>query len=241
MNLPIAKRKADVFSKLDYAEHRRNDVFAELLAAKREDRDPKFLVHAAADVVATARETFDYLGNDIFEQYIHPNTQNAKLKQSYADGKLNIYFPFYESQLTGAGLFSELATIAPNLYADLLDFVRSAAQNLPIPDTWSFNYGMFKEIKDMVNDKKHDQLLSVVSDDNAEILVDVPGGMNGVFPLRHQKGWNPLKAVVAPGTVMKPVAEYRFAFNDAEVGDVCLFAVKATELVMHRFYDRYFA
>jgi hypothetical protein len=238
MTLPTSQRKADVFSKLEYAEHRRNAVMDELFSAKKASRDPKFIIHAAAEVVATARETFDYLGQDIVEQYLLPNTKNAKIKKAYASGKLKVYFPFHEPQVKESdGTFHELKTIAPSLYSELLSFVEGIAAKHQIANTL-FNYGWFMNLKDMVNEKKHDRLLALASDGNQEILVE-GNGLSMLIPKKKQQGWNTL--MVQPGMEMKDVTEYRFAYNNVEVADFCLFAAKATEIVVGGFYRNHFA
>lgn len=210
----------------------------ELFSAKKESRDPKFLIHAAAEVVATARETFDYLGQDIVEQYLLPNTKNAKIKKDYASGKLKVYFPFYEPQVKAPhGTFHELKTIAPSLYSELLSFVEGIAAKRQIPNTL-FNYGWFMNMKDMVNEKKHDRLLAVVSEGHQEILVE-GNDFSMLIPKKKQQGWNTL--IVQPGLEMKEVTEFRFAHNDVEVAEFCLFAAKATEIVVGGFYRNHFA
>lgn len=210
----------------------------ELFSAKKESRDPKFLIHAAAEVVATARETFDYLGQDIVEQYLLPNTKNTKIKKDYASGKLKVYFPFHEPQVKAShGTLHELKTIAPSLYTELLIFVEGIAAKKQIPNTL-FNYGWFMNLKDMVNEKKHDRLLAVVSEGNQEILVE-GNGLSMLIPKKKQQGWNTL--TVQPGMEMKEVTEYRFAYNNVEVADFCLFAAKATEIVVSSFYRNHFA
>jgi hypothetical protein len=98
MHKPKPNRKQQVVDKIAYATHRHQELMSELFSAKNEDRDPTYLVHAAADVLAAARECFDYLGQDIIECWIIPNTANPKLLKAYADGKLKSYFPFYTSQ-----------------------------------------------------------------------------------------------------------------------------------------------
>lgn len=210
----------------------------ELFTAKKESRDPQFLMHSAAEVVATARETFDYLGQDIVEHYLLPNTRNAKLKKDHAAGKLKVYFPFHEPQVKAShGSFHELKSIRPTLYLDLLKFVEGIAGKRLIPNTL-FSYTRFMELKSMVNEKKHDRLLALISKGDQEILVE-GNGLSILIPKQQQRGWN--KLVVQPGMEMKVVTEYRFAYNNEEVADFCLFAVKATEIVIGDIYAKHFA
>ena len=237
MTLPNSQRKADIISKLEYAKHRQNELMDELFSAKKQSRDPKFLIHAAADVVATARETFDYLGKDIVEYYMLPNTKNSKLKKDYAAGKLKVYFPFHEPQVKSPnGIFHELKSIRPNLYLDLLKFVEGIAEKRQVPNT-VFNYGWFMNLKDMVNEKKHDRLLAIASEDNQEILVE-GDGLQMIFKKKYLGGYT---IVVEAGMDTKEVTEYRFTYNNVEVAEFCEFAVKVTETVISEFYANHFA
>lgn len=238
MPLPTSRRKADVFSKLEYAEHRRNAVMDELFSAKKESRDPKFLIHAAAEVVSTARETFDYLGQDIVEQYLLHNTKNAKIKKKSASGEWRVYFPFHERQVKArCGWFHELKIIAPSLYSELLSFVEGVTEKRQISNT-PFNYGWFMDLRNMVNEKKHDHLLAIVSESNQELLAEGTG-LSMLIPKKKQQGWNTL--IVRPNMVIKEVTEYRFAYNNVEVAKFCLFSAKATEIVVGSFYRNHFA
>ncbi|MGK2943044.1 MAG: hypothetical protein ACSLFJ_15450 [Immundisolibacter sp.] len=237
MSLPTPTRKVDVTSKLAYADKRRNALMDELFAAKKEDRDPDFLIHAAADVISNARECFDYVAQDIIESYVLPNDKKAA--KAYAEGSLKVYFPFHEPQLTNPkAVLHSLKTRAPRLYADLMAFTKACATGKSIASTL-FNCADFLSMKDMVNEKKHDKLLAVVSDKDQELLIEGKG-FSAIIPLKEQKGWHTL--TVTPGSTMTHVAEYRFAFNSKEVSTFCLFAVKATErIVLNNIYARNFA
>ena len=81
----------------------------ELFKAKNGSHEPTHLVHVASDILATSRECFDYLGNDIVDLHIIPFTKNSKLKRIHASGKLRPYFPFHIEQLNNPKvLFHEL-------------------------------------------------------------------------------------------------------------------------------------
>lgn len=237
MILPTSQRKVDVLSKFEYADHRRNEVMDELFSAKNESRNVKFLIHSSAEVVATARETFDYLGKDIVENYLLPNTNKGKLKKDHSTGKLKSYFPFHESQVEALhGDYHELKHISPALYFDLLNFVKNVAKKRQITDTL-FNYGWFMQLKNMVNEKKHDRLVEIISEQNQEILVHGKD-ISMVIPKKQQQGWSTLS--IGSDVQIKEACEYRFAYNNVEVGEFCLFAVKATEIVVRSFYANHF-
>lgn len=238
MTKPIAPRRADVQSKLAYAKHRHQELMNALFAAKKSSTDPAFLVHSCADIISAARECFDYLGQDIIAEYVVPKTTNAKTSTAYANGSLRAYFPYFKAQLIKAdSIFHELKSHTPTLYQDLLDFTDRIAAKASIPDT-SFNYQMLADVRDMVNEKKHDKLLAVVSEADGEYLIE-SSAVSMIIPIKAQKGWSSL--VVEPGARVERVAEYRFAYNDQEVGKFCLFATNATERVIGSFYANHFA
>ena len=227
---PTAMRRQDVESKLDYARHRHQELMNALFNAKRADQDPAFLVHTCADIIATVRECFDYLGQDIIDVYILPATNNR--------GKLKAYFPFYETQVSKASsVFQELTTIKPSLYQKLLEFTSSIATGAAIPDTL-FTYKLLVDVKDMVNEKKHDKLIGIVSEADREYMLE-NSAFKLILPMNGQKGWSSFS--VEPGTQVSKVTEYRFAHNNQEVGEFCLFAINVTERVIGEFYHAYFA
>jgi hypothetical protein len=234
---PAAPRKADVQSKLAYAMHRHQELMNSLFAAKKSSCDPAFLAHACADIISAARECFDYLGQDIIGVYIVPKTANPKTSKAYTDGTLKAYFPYFSQQLTKTdSIFYELKSHTPTLYQDLLDFTSNIASKADIPETL-FNYQMLADVRDMVNEKKHDKLLAVVSEADGEFLIE-NSAVAMILPIKAQKGW--WSFVVQPGTRVERVVEYRFAHNDQEVGKFCLFATNATERVIGAFYADHF-
>ncbi|MFH0998100.1 MAG: hypothetical protein V1844_21760 [Pseudomonadota bacterium] len=238
MNKPHAPRKDDVSSKLAYAKHRHQELMNTLFAAKKSASDPTFLVHTCADVISATRECFDYLGQDIIAAHIVPNTTNPKTSKAFADSTLKAYFPYYAGQITKAdSIYFELKSHTPALYQDLLDFTINIASNASMPDT-SFNYQMLADVRDMVNEKKHDKLLAVVSEADGEYLIE-NSALKMILPIKDQKGWSSF--VIQPGTQVERVTEYRFAHNGQEVGKFCMFATNATERVINTFYANHFA
>ena len=238
MTNPTPLRKQDVLSKIGYATHRHQMLMNELFEAKNASRDPAFLVHTAADIISTVRECFDYLGQDIIECHIIPNTQKQRFRTDYAAGKLKAYFPYYSSQMTNSNsVFHELVTLDPAVYHSLQDFTASVASNANIPNTL-FTYQIFVDVKDMVNQKKHDKLIGVVSNNDQEYLIQNEN-MKVVLPASRQAGWSSFS--VLPGIHVSKVSEYRFEHNDEEVGKFCLFATKATQHVIVSLYEKHFA
>lgn len=234
MTLPISQRKPEVFSKLEYAEYCRNNLMNELFSAKNNNIDYKFISHTSAEILSVTREAFDYLGKDIVDHYLLPNTT----KKNILNKKDGIYFPFHVPQVKELhSPLHELKVINSRLYADLLNFVECIANKETIPNTL-FNYRLFLDIKDMVNDKKHDRLIAIDTELGQEIIASGEH-LSFVIPKKKQSGWDTL--TLDSTMTIKEASEYRFAYNNVEVGDCCLFAVKATELIIHKFYSSYFA
>jgi len=238
MTKPNAQRKPEVESKLVYAKHRHQELMNTLFSAKKSSTDPAFLVHSCGDIISAARECFDYLGQDIVEGYVFPRTTNPKVSKAFTDGLLKAYFPYFSVQLTKSdSLFHELKSHTPALYQDLFDFTNKIESKTPIPDTL-FNYQILADVRNMVNEKKHDKLLAVVSEEDGEYLIE-NSDLKMILPIKGQKGWSSF--MVESGTQVERVTEYRFAYNDQEVGKFCLFATNATERIIDAFYANHFA
>ena len=101
-----------------------------------------------------------------------------------------------------------------------------------------FNCRWFLDLKDMVNEKKHMHLIAIASQANQEILIN-GDHLSIILPKKKQVGWDTL--LTDATLTVKEAPEYKFSYNDVEVGEFCLFAVKATELVMNKFYLKYFS
>lgn len=232
-----SQRQGEVTSKLSYVGSLFQNLMSELFKAKRESRDPANLVHSASDVLSNTRECFDYLAKDIIDSHIVPFTDNLKIKNAYASGRLRAYFPFHEKQIKSPKeLFHELQRTSPSLYSDLVNFTESITNKKRMPNTL-FGYELLMELKDMVNEKKHDKLVALISETYQEHLIE-DESFKMVVPQKGQVGWKSF--AVLPGTRVACVTEYRFAYNDREVGKFCLFAYKATEIVIQKLYADYF-
>ena len=189
MKKPSAQRRADVESKLAYAKHRHQDVMNTLFSAKKSSIDPAFIIHSCGDIISAARECFDYLGQDIIEGYIVPGTTNPKISKAFTGGTLKAYFPYFTNQLTKTDSpFFELKSHTPALYQDMLDFTNKIASKSSIPDTL-FNYQIFDDVRNMVNEKKHDKLLAVVSAEDAEYLIE-NSNFKMILPIKLLYPWD---------------------------------------------------
>ncbi|MGX0955972.1 hypothetical protein AB7M18_002100 [Pseudomonas viridiflava] len=237
MTKPTAPRKADVLSKLEYANHRVQELLNTLYLANSTASDPAHLVHTCADIISSVRECFDYLGQDIISAYVVPNTTNAKTSTAFSNGTLKAYFPYFSTQIKRPdSIFAELLQHTPALHQDLLDFTDNIASNATMPNTL-FTFQLLDDVRVMVNEKKHDKLLAVVPNADAAYLIEGEG-VTITLPHRDQQGWSSF--AVEPGSTVKSVSEYRFAHNDKEVGKFCMYATRATECVINQFYSDHF-
>lgn len=225
----------DITSKFEYAEMLRQELMNLLFNAKRDEVETKPIMHHARTILAESRECFDYCAQDIFEAFILPNTKEQKILDNHKNDKLRLYFPFYELQLT-QGVFLELEKFEPNLYKHLIDLTQKVQANDPITNTL-YKYGSVLELKDMVNEKKHDKLLAVKSDPQQEVLVE-NAGFKAIFPVKQNTHLHTLH--VPADSTIKLVDEFLFEYNDCEVSDFCMTAVFVTRIVLDEIYKQFF-
>lgn len=230
-------RLKEIQDKLQYAEHQRQSLMNTLFVAKKEKKNPQFIVHTVADILSSSRECYDYCARDIIEEKVIPNTKNQIIIDRHNDGKLRAYFPFYRSELTNKNNpFSELDQIQPFFHNYLLDLADNIDAKNPIPNTL-FNYGNIIRLKDIVNEKKHDRLIAIETNEDQEILIENLN-MKMIIPVKKQKGWN--KFQVSPDSDISRVVEYRLEYLDEEVCDFCMFATVSTKIVLEDIYAKYF-
>lgn len=229
-------RAAQISEKLAYAENRRKELMDEMFRAKKEAVEPEFIAHTSAEILSTARECLDYCGQDIIDNIIIPNTNNTKILQLHNSKQLKGYFPLYKQQLTrGGSVFKELKTIAKQSHTHLYSLAAKMEKNDIIPGTL-FHYGDILVAQQMVNEKKHNKLVAILSDENQEILIEGKG-FDAIFPKKKQAGWN--KLVVQPVESVKEVAEFVFEYNNSEVGYFCMTITKSTKIILDEIYNNY--
>jgi ABC-type sugar transport system ATPase subunit len=230
-------RATEIIEKIAYAETQRQKLMKEMFAAKKQKVKPAFIVHTAAEILSIANECYDYCGSDIVDEIIIPNTENTKLIKKHENRRLRAYFPIRKQQLTNKSeIFYELKNIDKKLHDHLYNLAARIEKNKIIPET-NFQYGDIATIRTMVNKKKHDRLTVISSKENQEVLIENQR-FKMVVPLRGQVGWN--KLVVGPKSEAQIVSEYRFEYNDKEVGHFCMIANKMTERILGEIYNKFF-
>ncbi|QDD65532.1 hypothetical protein EJD96_15880 [Herbaspirillum seropedicae] len=263
MSLPTASRKKDVFEKLEYAQEKRHELLEKLNEAEDGKHEFRFISQDAASILSTAREVFDYLANDIVDHHVIPVTSDAALKKRHADGKLKVYFPFYPKQLGPNELWGKVSAIIPAIFGDLSKFVTTLEKDEFLPQT-RINGGTFTDLNRMVNEKKHDKLLSVDKEEGRIAKFNTPN-VQMKFDVAEMKDFTrivvgpneiqivprtPLLYVERPkNTEFQVVGEasksrgrlYYFEGNKQEVGKFCAYLLSGTTLVMRDFYTKYFA
>ena len=231
-------RSSDIQSKFEYAERLWQQLMTETFRAKKERVQAKDIVFTSSHILSETRECYDYCANDIVDVFIIPRTCNQEILRKYSLEKLNIYFPFHESQLTRHdSVFRELREIESSLYEYLVSLYQSIAQNSQIPKT-EYSYGGILMLRDIVNKKKHNHLYAVKSEAEQEVLVN-GAHMKMVIPIKEQRG----KAVfhVERGAYVSLVSEFRFEFNNQEVTSFCRYAITATKHVLNDIYTAFFS
>ena len=230
-------RSRQIKDKLEYAELQRQQLMGYVYDAKKAGIEAKHIVHSAAEILSTSRECYDYCANDIVENLIVQHTSNSTILGKYRSGRLRVYFPFYTNELTDSNnVFSELQYTNCGLHKHLVSLSQSISGNEQIPNTL-FKYGGILWLKDMVNTKKHNSLICVQIIPNQEVLIE-GAGVKILVPKKRQSGWN--RFMVSAGSYVSNVSEFLFEYNNLEVSEFCLFAVKSTEIVLDKIYRKFF-
>lgn len=225
----------DIKQKFEYAEMLRQELMKLLFNAKKEEVETKPIMHHARTILSECRESFDYCFQDIFEAFILPTTKDKKILTNYKNDKPRLYFPFYETQFKN-NILTELVKLKPDLYKHLHELATKIQKNETIPKTL-YKYGSVLELKDMVNEKKHDKLLVVQSDAQQEVLVENKG-FKAIFPVKQNAHIHTLH-VPADSTV-KLVDEFLFEFNNHEVSHFCMTAIFVTRIILDEIYKQFF-
>lgn len=240
-------RVQDIKEKLAYTQTKLAALKEELAAAQKSGTDVNHIGQKVGDILSGSRECFDYCAKDIADQFI-ATSPNTKVAASYTSGKAKAYFPFYQTQLTGNSLFSELASTAPLLHSHLLDLASKISAKDTIANTVA-TYDIATEVNGLVNDKKHDKITTATVRGNAATRVEFPGGGEVlVSPMYSFTGNRPdfgadvdaQQMVGTEGVKIQYVNEYRLTHNNWEVTRFCDHALLATTRILTEVYQRFF-
>ena len=238
MGMPTSTRKKGIIDTLDYASAQYRELGTAIMDSYKADGDlPKFVAQKSGIILSETRECFDRLGKDLIEHHLLPalpvdTVARYKKKKSY--------FPLYPDQLLKPdSVYSEFKVFHPGVYSELSLFVEAMEQDQTLGET-KFRVKNFGVIANMVNEKKHDDVLEWREDKDEKVAMQANIGAF-VFD-KSSPNDNPFVRVVIPAdAVTRKVPAYRFASNGLDVPELCLFAAFATPMLMDIFYDRWFS
>ena len=239
MNLPITERFEGIKEKLEYAEKQRMDLTSALFGTYEGNRPlPQFLRQTAEGILGHARECLDHLGLDLIEKHLLP-TADAAFLADYHSGRTAAYFPFFATQLSNPkNAFLRFKQVNPSVFIEVETLIAAMDAKAKLPMT-NFDADDFRTLRKMVNDKKHSRVMEyqVVADQS----VFARGPMGTVIMDKSQFSVPGTKIGDAfGGHSPKSVPAYRFA-NGKDIPNFCLFATRATAIVMNNFYGKFFS
>ena len=242
-------RSHDIKTKLAYTLTKYKEVQAEINIAEDQDTDVPFLGQKAGEIISGCRECLDYCAKDIADNYIIALSDNSSLISKYNQGKVRAYFPLYIGQLENRnGLFYELSNTNSEIYNYLVELTKRIRNDQLIPGTM-IGYGVFLEINEMVNQKKHDKITLIHQKQNSQTKIQFPGGgAVTVSPIYKITGDRPdftqevapTDMIGSPDTEIKYIKEFRFDFNEWQVVRFCMHAIQATNKVINEIYTKFF-
>ncbi len=239
MNLPSSARFEGIKEKLEFAEKQRMDLTNALFGAYEGDRPlPQFLRQTAEGILGHARECFDHLAIDLIEEHLLP-TADAAFVAEYHSGRSSHYFPFFGTQLNNPkNAFQRFEQVNPAVFPEVKTLISAMDAKAKLPMT-NFDAADFRILREMVNDKKHSRVMEyqVVADQS----VYARGPMGMVIMDKSQFSVPGMRIGGAfGGHSPKSVPAYRFA-NGKDIPHFCLFATRATAIVMNNFYVKFFS
>lgn len=223
-------RNESIKSKLDHVSYNIQNLGDVLFDGKVKNKKIENISHLVGDTLSNTTECFDYCVKDIFEEFIFP--KNSKLNGH------KVSFPFYLNQLEKEPFLS-LKTYNFELYKYLENLVRKFDSEELIPQTM-LKYSIARHIRNLVNDKKHDDVIEIDSKGSPE-LVSSFGGIKMILPLKQfgiinkeidhdSMGDGPM--IIANGYELKETGE--------EVMMLCQFAKSVTSIILEDLYKENF-
>jgi hypothetical protein len=227
-------RKKDICEKLDYADQRFNELCEKIFEGGMNLTEVKFISVMAGDVLSGSREVFDYCANDIVDVHISPN--ESGIAAALTNSKLRCYYHFYKTQLTkGNNVFSTLKKFNKPLHSYLFSIAASIETNKPRPGTL-MNYGLLRDMADMVNQKKHDKLLAV-EPSGGETVYSQSRSVQLMIPKEQQIGVSYIE--LPPDATHRIGTTYVFDFNKKDLMTFTMMCKNLSRLVMDDIYNMF--
>jgi hypothetical protein len=221
-------RHESIKSKLNHVNDNIQRLGNLLFDSKMQNQRLDNITHLVGDSLSNTTECFDYCAKDIFEKYILPKNLHMK--------DWNIYFPFSINALNKAP-FSIMEKENPLLYKYLVDLAKNAeSENLL--DNTLIKASLPKKIRQIVNDKKHNDILEINSKGGAELVSEF-GGVKIIFPLR-QIGIT--ETEIDHDSMQGPMIisnAYELKETGDEVMALCQFSYTATNKIIEEIYSKF--
>lgn len=221
-------RDESVAEKLIHSSDGIQNLGNQLFDSKMSKQKLKNISHIVSDILSNTTECFDYCARDIFELHILPSNPSEK--------DANVYFPFSIDQLNKKP-FSLLQQSQPALYNFLINFAADADSKKLLNDTL-ISSGIFRKIRKLVNEKKHDNVIVVNTEGGAELVSEF-GGFKVVFPLR-QIGVTETK--IDHDSMRGPMIisnAYELKDTSEEVMTLCQMNLSGTKIVLQNIYNSF--
>lgn len=238
-------RYKNIINNLSYARSELNRLHDEIEETYKNDSDIKYLSQHIGNILSSTRETFDYLMHDIFEYHILPNSKNIKLINKYKRNELNLYFPFHKNQLNN-DILKELKITDKKVYKFIEIFISKIERKKSL-GRLTEDISILLEMKDIVNDKKHINIINTIEQKHARTFVEYPDGSTAIIGFILGKTVNadsrelgPVNnSNLPPGSKSKTVHAIRIQKNDREVGYFCMICLGYASEVFNSFYSKF--
>ncbi|HNW71882.1 MAG TPA: hypothetical protein PKZ36_01675 [Candidatus Paceibacterota bacterium] len=223
-------RDLSIKSKLEYISTKKQELGNILFDSMIKNNKRDDISHLVADILQTSTECFDYCAQDIIELLILPTSQKLNKKEREKG------FPFFINQLNLLP-FNQLVSTNKLLYDYLAKLAFNADNNINIANT-CISSSLPREIRILVNNKKHSDILEINNQGQEQIVADleemqvvIPVMQNG-FTINEQIIEGNIKALVK-------ATAYELKENGEEVFSFCVSCQTSTEIILNDIYKNF--
>lgn len=235
-----AIRTDSIRSNIDFAFESNKELSQLIASAQKDDGKVKFIGHKAGNILGAVRECFDYCIADIKDDF------GGNSSRSW-------YFPFHPDTM-GKGKPLHTLTVNHQTVFNSLNSVASMISTKKMIPGTNCRYSDLRAVNNLVNAKKHDNVIVVNEAQNSKTRIEMPGGaVFTVSPIQKLNddgtidetytlgpvgpaGWNG-----GPGVSIAAVKDFFFDAPDIDMSrrDVhgfCMTAITATRFVIGDVY-----
>lgn len=223
-------RAENIKSKLKYCNSQLQELYSILFGAQLSNKKVEDISHLVGDIISNTNDCFDYCAKDMFETFILPKLTSKEIN-NYNKGTTKVYFPFYEKDLN-RGSFQALGQHNKKLYVYLLSRCRAADHKEKIGRI-KFDYVYARNVRKLVNDKKHNNVIEITNDGDLETVID-GNGFQAIIPPTKLR-------VVADGGVKNVVRAhvYQLESTGEEIKELCSCAQVSTRRILGEIYNKF--